>query len=180
MDNPATFSSTQKWLHWLVAVLAILMLVAGFGLEDLPVTEREQAIMGHAGLGLIVLLLMIVRWGWRLTHAQPELPEPTPPLQQKAARIVQGLIYVLLLAQPILGILQAMYNDYQVMAFGLLDISGLAANDKEMLGLFHRLHGINAVLLIILSLGHIGAAIYHHVVSKDNVLRTMIPFGKIK
>ena len=68
MSDPTKFGATAKWLHWLVALIVIVMLIFGRTLEALPLTEREQIIMGHSGLGTLVLLFMILRLGWRQTH----------------------------------------------------------------------------------------------------------------
>ena len=89
-------------------------------------------------------------------------------------------LYVLLVVQPILGILQAMYiADYEILAFGVIDYSALAADDAERARVFHVLHGLNATVLSILVIGHIGAGLYHHFIKKDAVLRRMLPFGRV-
>lgn len=88
-------------------------------------------------------------------------------------------LYILLIVQPVLGICQAMYiADYEILAFGVIDYSGLAANDEGNARLFHILHGLNASVLSVLVVGHLGAALYHHFFQKDNVLRRMLPYGK--
>ena len=48
------YGATAKWLHWLVGVIAIIMLIFGSGLEDMPLDQRQQIIMGHSGLGTLV------------------------------------------------------------------------------------------------------------------------------
>ena len=178
---PTKYGATAKWLHWLIAVIVIIMLIFGRTLEALPLTEREQIIMGHSGLGTLVLLLMIVRWGWRLSH---ETPGPTSVMssrQIQLSKLMHWGLYVLLVLQPIFGILQAMYlTDYEVLAFGVIDYSGLAADDENRARLFHIAHGVNATILSVLVLGHTGAGLYHHFFQKDDVLRRMLPFGKVK
>jgi cytochrome b561 len=48
-----------------------------------------------------------------------------------------------------------------------------------MAEIFHIAHGVNGKLLTVLVLGHSAAALYHHFWQKDNVLRRMLPFGKV-
>ena len=65
------YSATAKWLHWLIGLIVIIMLIFGRTMEALPLSEREVIIMGHSGLGTLVLLLMLVRWGWKLSNESP-------------------------------------------------------------------------------------------------------------
>lgn len=174
-----SYDGVAKTLHWLIALIVILMLVAGWTMEDLPLEERQQIIMVHSGLGTTVFLLVLFRLGWRLTHKPPPTVE-MPDWQQKASLAVHWAFYGLLLLQPVLGVLQAAYIDYEVLAFGVIDYSGLRVDNEEMFDLFHGLHGLNAVVLILLVLTHTSAALVHHFYQKDNVLRRMLPFARIQ
>ena len=179
MSEIVKYGATFKWLHWFIGIVVILMLIFGRSLESLPLSEREQIIMGHSGLGTIVLLLMLLRWGWRLTHEPPGALETMTVFQTRASKIMHWTLYVLLLLQPVFGIFQAMFiTDYQVIAFGVIDYSGLAAADEGMEKIFHVLHGVTATVISVLVIGHIGAAFYHHFHQKDSVMKRMIPFGK--
>lgn len=180
MHRMLKYSATAKWLHWLIGLIVIIMLIFGRTMEALPLSEREVIIMGHSGLGTLVLLLMLVRWGWKLSH---EAPGPTSTMgswQTRLSKWVHWSLYVLLVLQPMLGILQAMYiTDYEILAFGVIDYSGLASDDAARARLFHVMHSLNATVISILVIGHIGAGFYHHFVQKDDVLRRMWPYGKV-
>lgn len=181
MSDVRKYGATAKWLHWLVGIFVILMLILGRGLEDLPLDERQIIIMGHSGLGTLVLLFMLIRWPWRLTHEQPAPTETMGVWQTRLSKTVHWTLYVLLVLQPIFGILQAMYlTDYDVTAFGLIPYSAWAADDATLASVFHVCHSVNATVLSVLVLGHIGAAFYHHFVQKDVVLKRMLPFGKVE
>ena len=180
MSEVLKYGATAKWLHWLVAALIIIMLIFGPGLEDMPLDQREQTIMGHAGLGTLVLILMLIRWPWRLTHEPPGPTEAMAPWQIRLAHIMHWALYVLIPLQVIFGILQAMYiTDYEVIAFGLIDYSSWGDDDKDMARIFHICHGLNSKILTLLVLGHFGASLYHHFAQKDAVLKRMLPFGKV-
>jgi cytochrome b561 len=180
MSELTKYGATAKWLHWLIAFIVILMLVFGRTLESLSLTEREEMIMGHSGLGTLVLVLMLFRWGWRLSHETPGATDTMGLWQTRLSKAMHWSLYVLLVVQPILGISQAMFiSDYNVVAFGMIDYSSLANADAEKARLFHILHGLNATVLSVLVIGHIGAGLYHHFFQKDNVLKRMLPFGKV-
>ena len=174
-----SYDGVAKTLHWLIALIVILMLMAGWGLEDLPLEEKKQVIMIHSGLGTTIFVLMLVRLLWRLTHKPPP-PVPVPDWQYRVAVLMHGAFYVLLLLQPMLGMLQAAYVDYPVLAFGVIDYSGLAIDNEDTYLFFHRLHGLNAGLLILLVLLHGSVALGHHFYVKNNVLKRMLPFAKVE
>ena len=180
MTDVQKYGATAKWLHWVIALIVIVMLIGGRTLEALPLTEREQIIMVHSGLGTLVLLLMLIRSGWRLNHPPPG---PTPGMsitQIRLSKWMHGSLYVLLVLQPIFGILQAMFiSEYQVVAFGLLDYSSMAEDNEGLARIFHIAHGLNSVIISALVIGHIGAAFYHQFSQKDTVLKRMLPFGKV-
>ena len=175
------YGATAKWLHWLVAAIVILMLIGGRTLEALPLDEREQIIMVHSGLGTLVLALMLVRLWWRRGHPVPGPVSTMGATQVKLSKIMHGALYVLLILQPTFGILQAMFiTDYRIVAFGLIDYSGLAGANANLARAFHVAHGLNSLILTVLVLGHVGAGLYHQFVQKDEVLRRMWPRGKVE
>ncbi|TNF86417.1 MAG: hypothetical protein EP301_08680 [Gammaproteobacteria bacterium] len=177
---PEKYNATAKWLHWLVGVIIIVMLIAGRTLEALPIDERTQIIMVHSGLGTLVLALLLIRLWWRRGHP---VPGPTPNMtarQASLSALMHRALYTLFILQALFGIGQAMFlTEYPVVAFGIIDYSALAGGNEGLAKAFHIAHGINSVLLSILVLGHIGAALYHHFVQKDVVLRRMLPGGKV-
>ena len=180
-SRPLAHNSTSKWLHWSVGTIAIIMLVFGSGLDSLPIDQRQQIIMGHSGLGTLVLLLMVIRSRWRLKNLPPGPTSNMKRWQILASNWMHWSLYSLLLAQPIFGILQAMYiTEYEIVAFGLINYSDLATDNQAKAQIFHILHGVNATVLSILVLIHIFAAFYHHLIQKDDVLRRMLPLGKVR
>jgi cytochrome b561 len=180
MSEVVKYGSTAKWLHWLIGLIVIIMLIFGPGLEDMPLDEREQTIVGHAGLGTLVLLLMLFRWPWRLTHEPPGPTDVMGAWQIRLSRMMHWSLYVLLVLQPVFGIMQAMFiTDYEVVAFNLIDYSSLASDDQQLARLFHIAHGLTARILMVLVIGHFAAALYHQFVQKDSVLKRMLPFGKV-
>jgi cytochrome b561 len=180
-SDSVQFGATAKWLHWIVAVLLILMLVAGRTLENLPVEQRAEPIMGHAGIGIVILLLMLFRLAWRFGHPPPGPVPGMGPWQPRLSHWMHGALYLLVILQALFGIGQALFlTEYPVVAFGVLDLSALAPADAGLERVFHVAHGANANLLLALVIGHAGAALYHHFVRKDEVLRRMLPGVRVR
>ncbi len=170
------YDAVAKVLHWTVALLMLVMLGAGWTLGDLPLDEKVQTLVIHSSLGLSVLLLMVARLLWRRTHTPPALPDHMPGWQVSASKISHRALYFFAILQPILGVAQSAYANFEVRPFGLFTVSQGA--DESLYEIFHELHELNAMILIGLVLTHLGAALYHHFIQKDTVLKRMLPFGR--
>ncbi|MDP2122878.1 MAG: cytochrome b [Parvibaculum sp.] len=168
MSQSDTFSGGSKAFHWVAAVLVLLMLYGGFNIA------RETATW-HFGFGLIVLVVMVFWLGWRMSKPRPALP-PMPRWQEIAAKSVHHLLMLCVTLQPIFGLMMVTTSKRDPVAFGVIPLK-IVQNDT-INGIGHVLHGINGRLLLALVLIHVAAALYHHFVLKDNVLKRMLPFGK--
>ncbi|PCJ69710.1 MAG: cytochrome b [Rhodobiaceae bacterium] len=176
VEMKSAYDGVAKTLHWVVALLMIVMLTFGWTLEDLPLDEKVQTLVIHSSLGLSVFLLMAVRLYWRYTHTPPSLPDHMPSWQVTASKASHRALYFFAMLQPLLGLAQSAFADFAVRPFAMFTVT-LGA-DKNLHGIFHQLHAICALILIALVLLHLGAALYHHFGQKDTVLRRMLPFGQ--
>lgn len=174
-DTKTKYDGVAKTLHWIVALLMIVMLTFGWTLGDLPLDEKVQTLIVHSSLGLSVFILMFVRLYWRRTHTPPALPEHMPGWQVTASKASHHGLYFFVILQPLLGLGQSMYADFAVSPFGVLNVN-VGANEA-MYEIFHELHEFNAMILIALIALHLCAALYHHFVQKDTVLKRMLPYG---
>ncbi len=171
------YGLAARWLHWLVAGLIVLQYVlaeladeAGEGGELL----RQLALLAnHKSVGMTILALALVRLGWRFGHAPPLLPEHTAPWQALTAKGAHWLLYGLLLALPLSGWLMSSASAYSVSWFSLFTFPDLVAADEGLKETLVVVHEFLAKALFIVALAHIGAALYHHVRLKDDVLRGM-------
>jgi len=171
------YDGVAKTLHWIVALLMIVMLTAGWTLGDLPLDEKVQTLVIHSSLGLSVFILMFIRLYWRRKNPPPARPDHMPTWQVTASKFSHHGLYFFVMLQPLLGLGQSMYADFDVRPYGAFSVS-MGANES-LYGIFHELHEINAMILIALVLLHLGAALYHHFVQKDTVLKRMLPYGKV-
>ncbi len=170
------YTGTAKVLHWLVALIIIGLFVLGQYMSDLSMSPRKlQLYSWHKWFGVTVFLLVLVRLGWRLTHQPPPLPEQMPKLQQLASHVGHTALYGLMLAIPISGWLMSSAKGYQTVWFGVLPIPDLLGKDKLLGDLLDELHGaLNGVLMFIVVI-HVIAALKHHFIDRDDVLKRMLP-----
>jgi cytochrome b561 len=93
-------------LHWTLAVLILLQIVLGWWMNEWVADHSpiQRAIEGvHISVGLTVLLLVVARIVWRLTHRPPPLPADIPAWERMLAGAGHALFYILMLALPLTG-----------------------------------------------------------------------------
>jgi cytochrome b561 len=146
-----SYYTTAKVLHWTVAFVAALLLMSGWQAEDLALDNKLVFMMVHSGLGSLVFVLILIRWWWRRKHKLYSRPQ----WYKKPSMLVQWLFYPLLLLQPVIGILQAAFTEYDVRAFGLINYSAVAVKNEAVFNIFHKLHAIIATLLLLILFIHI-------------------------
>jgi cytochrome b561 len=149
--------------------------------EDLPRDQRMIMMGYHKATGIVILLLTLVRIGWRLINPPPPLLETLKTWEAALARVTHALFYVLMLAVPLagLGLHSAFGQGKPVSIFGLFDFPALPVGiDKPTIGLFHELHEVTATAMLVLLGLHVAAALKHQFLDRDGTLARMKPFGR--
>jgi cytochrome b561 len=172
----AHYTSVAKTLHWLMAVLLFGLLALGFIMTDLPLSPQKlQLYSWHKWAGVTAFLLVLVRLVWRATHRPPPLPESMPKMMQLAAHAGHALLYGLMIAIPLSGWLMSSAKGFQTVWFGVLPIPDLLEKNQALGDLLQTVHLSLNLLLIAVLIGHIGAALKHHFIDRDEVLTRMLP-----
>jgi len=173
--GPQAYDTFSKCLHWAMAAMIIGLLLAGVVMIDLPKGSLRSDVYGiHKQVGVAVLLLAVLRLGWRLRVGVPALPATMPPLEQRLAQLGHLGLYGLMLVMPLSGILMSQSGDHPVQLLGLT-LPSLVGKDKELNDLFEGAHEVLAFAWAALLAAHVGAALRHHFVLKDGVLARMLP-----
>lgn len=175
--NPSKYHPALVALHWLIAILILFSLGMGMlVLEEIPnsAPEKIDALRGHMIAGVVILLLMLVRFGLRLGTARPAPATTGNPLLDKLARITHWGFYVLVLAMAGSGIATSILAGLPAIVFGG---SGDPLPESFSIYLPRVVHGAVAGLLLAVIILHAGAALYHQFVRRDNLLARMW-FGK--
>lgn len=177
MNRPdANYTATAKTIHWLMAVLLFGLLALGFYMKDLPLSpEKLQYYSWHKWAGVAAFLLVFVRLAWRVGHRPPALPDSMPKPMQLVAHAGHLTIYLLMIAIPLTGWLMSSAKGFQTVWFGVLPIPDLLGKDKELGDLLALVHKSLNFLFIAALAGHIGAALKHHFIDKDDILTRMLP-----
>lgn len=175
MPHPTQYDAVTKGLHWLMALLIIGLWGVGLAMEEMPKGDLRSQVIGlHKALGVVVLALVVLRLAWRATHAAPPLPDTMPAIEKLGAKLGHWALYALMIAIPIDGILMSQAGGRAVNVFGLTLPTFIEKNDA-LKSLFGDGHEVMAWVLAAVLVVHVAAALRHHVVFKDDVLRRMLP-----
>jgi cytochrome b561 len=154
-------------LHWSV----VAGVIAEYFLAEAG--EDAEGPMGlHVSIGLAIFVLAVLRLAWRLLDVHPAWPATMKPRQVAIARIVHGAFYALLLALPISGWLLASAEGESASFFGLFTLPAAPGADEELL---EETHEMLFNILVALAVLHVAAALKHHFIDRDSVLKGMTP-----
>lgn len=175
MSSPASYDPVAKGLHWLMAVLIIGLWCVGLTMEEMPKGDLRSQVIGiHKALGVVVLALVVVRLAWRATHRTPELPDGMPALEKLGAKLGHRALYALMVAIPVDGILMSQAGGRAVNVFGFV-LPTLVEKNEQMKKFWGEGHELLAWVLAVVLVVHVVAALRHHVMLKDDVMRRMLP-----
>jgi cytochrome b561 len=181
-NTPIKTSKTNRYgrvavaLHWIVAGCLLCSIVMGLFIGNVEESETtEQVLAVHKSFGITIFVLMLARLAWRLTHPAPPLPASMPAFQRAAAGLTHALIYVTLLAMPIAGYIAVAARGRETRYFGLFEVPQWAPLSRLLSQNATTVHVYGQYLVYALLAAHIGAALYHRFVLKDDVLARMMP-----
>src|SRR5690606_21016501 len=170
----ARYSTGALVLHWLIALALAFQLALGFAM---PKDERGFALFQlHKSVGVTILVLTLLRLGWRLTHRPPQAVEGG--FSGFLARAVHTLLYVFMIGAPLTGWALVSTAPIQVptLLYGVIPWPHLPlpAGISETVEETHELLAWIGIALIGL---HVLGALRHQFLLRDGLLRRMGPGG---
>lgn len=173
MNANQSYPNSAQFMHWIMALIVISMLFLGVSMVQSLAVWQVTALKLHQSFGVLVFILVIIRLCNRVRIRIPGLPEDLPKWQPWIARTMHALLYAGMFAMPLTGWLMQSANGINVSFFGLFDLPSIISQDLALYGLFRALHGLMAWALFGLILLHIAAALFHGLIRKDGVLKSM-------
>jgi cytochrome b561 len=194
-SNPASstrYSTIAIALHWIIAIAILSVVFLGWWMEDL----RHQAIAGdvsfdfvqavfnwHKTIGISILVLSIARLAWRLTHPAPPLPETMKPWEKTVAKATHIAFYVMMIGLPLGGWATASSTNFPSKLFNIdawLLPSLPVPKTEEFYEMISNAHAMGGWIIFLTVVLHVGAALMHHFIKRDDVLTRMIPILKTR
>lgn len=190
------YTSVAIVLHWAIAFAILFMLPLGFWMhEQAEDGNTSQAVFNayqlHKSVGFTILVLSLVRLGWRLANPPPALPPHMPGWERFIAKTTHWLFYALMIGLPLSGWLfvsagWSIHDDAPLAVptrwfnlFGIPHLFGLerasAEVREDVADIAFNTHAILAWAILGLAVAHVAAALKHHLFDRDAVLAHMVP-----
>ena len=190
-----SYTKTAVILHWLIALGIFGMFGLGWFMADLPKDVPKQTVFDifdlgifhwtvpeeisprsfyfnlHKSFGVTILALIFLRVVWRVTHKPPAILASYKAWESKLAKGAHHLLYLLMLALPISGVIMATYSKYGIKWFGIDFIKGL--DNNPMREIFKSAHEVIGLILVAILVLHIIGALKHKFIDKDDTLKRM-------
>jgi cytochrome b561 len=198
--SASKYNGVAMTLHWLIAFAIAGLIAGGWWAGDILHSDRPPAeklaaydlLQVHKSIGLSVLVLSVFRLVWRLINPPPAPPIGMPGWQRAASGLVHLLFYGVMIATPLLGwayvssgwsapaerffqVPTLWFKLFEVPHIPLIADAGEEAR-KSIGNVAYFLHSKMAWVAIGLLVLHVGAALKHHIVDRDDVLSRMVPF----
>ncbi|MFW2341154.1 cytochrome b [Brevundimonas sp.] len=171
------YSQVSLILHWLIALMVIGQIALIMAHDATEGDLSRSFVMWHKSVGLSILVLTLVRLGWRIANPAIPLPAEMPRWQKNLARVTHLLFYGVLIGMPLGGWAASSAAGRDIDWFGLFNWPLLPIpGGREAAGRFMDMHELGAKILYVLLALHILGALKHHFVDRDNVLHRMLPF----
>jgi len=181
LSEPDRYAYPHRVLHWLVAAVLLLSLASGLTLgflgfegamERLGRAGTDFLYTSHKSLGVALLGLMTLRVMTRLLYVVPDHDPPLPAFQRVLSTAVHHLLYLALLAQPLLGWAATASGNFPVQ-FLHWHLPGVVPVNEALSERLFEWHGwLGWVILGLITL-HIAGALYHWLIRRDGVMERM-------
>lgn len=178
-NTPSRYGSLTIGIHWLM----LLLFVAVYGSIELRELfekgsdPREMLKSWHFMLGILVFALVWLRIAARLSGPTPAITPEPEKIQQLAAKLLHLALYLLMIAMPISGYLVLSAAGKPIPFFGL-ELPALIDTNKELAKQIKEVHEFVGTTGYFLIGAHFVAALYHHLILRDDTMTRMLPEKK--
>jgi cytochrome b561 len=181
-DRPAAggwgYDGVAKTFHWLVVAMLVVQysvaLVLGW---FLPKSAEDSLATWHFSMGSSILVVMLARLAWRLTHTPPPPPKDLSTGLRMLSRWTHLAFYAVLIVLPVLGWAAASADGARVSLAGLIPLPLLVPKGDPFGKAMQTMHPTIAISLLAVIALHVAGALYHALVKRDGVIQRMLPGG---
>ncbi|WP_208539217.1 cytochrome b [Algihabitans albus] len=175
-DDAAGYTAGAKIFHWLTALLMTGSFLLAVIMVELPLGPLKIDLYNwHKTVGLTILALAVLRLAWRLRHPPPPMPANMATWERLAAHAAHLGLYLFLFSQPLVGLVMSWASGFPTILFGSFILPNPIGTDQALFDTLSAVHFWSAWVLLTLIALHAGAALRHHFIKKDTVLRRMLP-----
>jgi cytochrome b561 len=171
------YGTVARSLHWLMAIMILTMIPVGTIMvqDGLARSTQDTLFILHKGMGSTLLVLIVLRFTWRLFNPPPPLPASVPPAQALASRLVHWGLYLFVFIMAASGYARVRFGGFPIELLDAVGIPPMLPKNEPAADFFKTVHATARIGLIALILVHVSAALYHGIVLRDGVVSRMWP-----
>ena len=172
----AGYGTVARLFHWVTALLILAMLPVGTIMvrEGLARPTQDMLFIFHKNVGVILLLLILLRLGWRLLNPPPPMPATVPDWQESVSTWVHRALYGMVIFMTVTGFVRVSAGGFPIEMLDWMGVPRLP-RAEGVAELAKSAHFLGKFILLALIVLHIGGALYHALVRRDGVMRRMWP-----
>ena len=174
-----SYGTVARLFHWLVVLFVLIQIPAGIAMiVPAPLLEQQTIdvlYIIHKGLGAVLLVVILLRVLWRLTHRAPQMPAHWPSLERRIASTTHTFIYVLLVVVPVSGYVRVIADGYPIELLNWLGVPPLLPKMPAVAPLASLVHRFAVFVLVGLVAVHIAEVLRHQLVERDGEMARMWP-----
>jgi cytochrome b561 len=171
------YGAVAKAFHWLTLLMLIGSFTIAYSMVDMRISPRKLELYSwHKWVGVTIFLIVILRLAWRLRNPAPPLPPSTSPLQRRLAALSHGLLYTILIVMPLTGWVMSSARNLPLVYLGLIEIPSPFGVNEALGNVLRAVHFYLSWALLFFVGVHVLAALQHHFILRDDILRRMLPW----
>ncbi len=173
--SPARYQRPAVVLHWIVALLIIVLIASGWYMVGIPKNTAQRALFFnlHKSFGIVAAIFIAALIVWRIRHEAPPLPSAMRSWEKKAAILNHRLFYVFMVLMTLTGYLTSSFSKYGPKLFGIV-LPHWGWEDAVLRSNLAAVHRMAAVVFAVLIAIHVAAAVKHLIVDRDGVFQRML------
>ena len=171
----AGYTFVSRAFHWLTALLVLAAFILSVGGPEARVfADGNKGLLTlHESLGIAVFLTTLVRLAHR-RWARPPDPVVMPIWMHRAALATRFLLYFLLVFLPLSAIVGSWIEGHSLSFYLVGSIASPWLTSHALGQSILSVHRLAGDAIMWLAGIHAAAALFHHFILKDNVLRSML------
>jgi len=172
----AGYGTGARLFHWVIAVMVLVQIPIGIAMLSEPLSRfADPLFVMHKGGGAVLLVLVLARIGWRLTHRPPPFPDFVPARERPIAAATHVALYGLLLAMVVSGYVRTVGDGYPIELLDALGVPPLIPLMPHVATVALVVHQFAVIGLVALMAVHVSAVLRHHLIEGNAILSRMWP-----
>lgn len=170
------YGTGARVFHWAIAVMVLVQIPIGIAMLSEPLSRFSDVLfVMHKGGGSVLLVLVLARIAWRLTHRPPPFPDFVPMRERPIAAATHVALYGLLLVMVVSGYVRTVGDGFPIELLDALGVPPLIPLMPGVAAVALVVHQFTVIALVALVAVHVSAVLRHQLIDGNSILARMWP-----